>query len=399
MLPAADARTVTVVPDALVVVGDGGRILSAGPTPADCRLPETRPGAVWLPGFVDAHVHSPQTRVGGSATGPLLEWLATTVFPEEARFAERTYAEVVAAEFVDSLVRWGTTSASVFSSSHPEATELLFGEMARRGLRGHVGLTLMDRGAPPELLLGADEALEAARSLAERWDGYEGRLRFSVTPRFALSCTPALLRGAGALAAELGLPVQTHLSENRIEIAETCAAFPDSRDYLAVYADHGLLGPRSLFAHCIWLDDDAWGRMAAASAAVAHCPDSNFFLGSGCMDLAAAHRHGVRVGLGTDVGAGRTFSLRRIAARAYDVALVREAQVDPAELLWLATVGGARALGMTDVGELAPGFAADLVAFDVPAHIDDGALLDWLCFGLDAGPAAEVYVNGVSVHR
>jgi len=269
--------------------------------------------------------------------------------------------------------------------------------MARRGLRGHVGLTLMDREAPPEVLLAAEPALEACQALVERWDGHdEGRLRFAITPRFGLSCTPRLLRGAGDLATACDLPVQTHLSESKAELAATAAAFPSSADYPAVYADHGLLGPRSLFAHCVWLEDHQWDRLAAAEASVAHCPDSNFFLGSGCMDLAAATARGVRLGLGTDVGAGRTFSLRRVAARAYDAALIHGGSVSAEELLWLATTGGAAAMGLADqVGRLAPGLEADLVAFDAPPHLTtEAALLEWVVFGLDAGPAAAVYVRG-----
>jgi guanine deaminase len=202
-----------------------------------------------------------------------------------------------------------------------------------------------------------------------------------VVPRFALSCSGALLRGAAELAARHGLLVQTHLSENRDELRATAAAFPDLPDYLAVYEHHGLVGARTILAHCIWLSDGEWDRVAARGAAVAHCPDSNFFLGSGCMPLAKAAARGIPIGLGTDMGAGRTFSLRRVAAAAYDAALVVEAPVAPAELLWRATAGGAAALGLDRViGRVAPGLDADLVAIDVPAGASirrgPGAALD-----------------------
>ncbi len=401
LCPDPTARRIDILEDGLLVVGAGGRIESVGPAPDDCATPETLPGAVWMPGLVDAHVHFPQTRVAGSATGPLLDWLDRTVFPEEARFAELAYARVVAAEFCDSLLRWGTTCAGVYSSSHPGATDALLAEMARRGLRGHVGLTLMDRGAPEAVTLAAQPALEALGRLTDDWHRHDdGRLEVCVTPRFALSCTPELLRGAADLAAARELPIQTHVSENKAEILATAAAFPASADYLSVYADHGLLGPRSLFAHCVWLGDAEWDAMADADAAVAHCPDSNFFLGSGCMDLSQPTRRGVRVGLGTDVGAGRTFSMRRVAARAYDAAVITGADADAEALLWLATAGGADAMGLGDrVGRLAAGYEADLVAFDVPAHLEGReALLDHVVFGLDAAPARVVCVRGAEVY-
>lgn len=408
LCPRPDEARVELIADGLLEIDAQGTIAAVTPAPTDCELPESFPGAVLLPGFVDTHVHFPQTRVLGSASGPLLPWLTRSVFPEEARFAEARYAAAVAWEFCEQLVRHGTTSAAIYSSSHPIAAELLFTELERRGLRALVGLTLMDRGAPPELLLAAGPALEACTALVERWHGRDGgRLQFCVTPRFALSCTPELLRGAAALAERHALPVQTHLAENHDEISATASAFPGSGDYLAVYDDHGLCGPRSLFAHCIHLSEGAWDRMAARGAAVAHCPDSNFFLGSGCMDLHAPTRRGVRVGLGTDVGAGRSFSLRQVMAAAHDAALIVAAsagggsrsRVSSEALLWHATRGGARALGLdrpgVRVGCLAPGYEADVVALDLPEAITDpAALCDAIAFRRDAGPARAVLVRG-----
>ncbi len=377
---------------------EGGRITAAGPAPADCSQPVTRPGAVWLPGFVDAHVHFPQTRVLGSATGPLLDWLQSTVFPEEARFRERAYASAVAEEFCGALARQGTTTAAVYSSSDPGATEVLFEAFDRWGLRGALGLTLMDRGAPEEVLLEAGAALEACEALIERWHQPSGRLRFALTPRFALSCTPALLKGAAMLAERHDLLIQTHLSENDAEIAATARAFPASAHYLGVYADHGLCHERALFAHCVHLSETEWDAMAEADAAIAHCPDSNFFLGSGCMPLRAPRSRGVRIGLGTDVGAGRSFSLRRIAAGAYDAALLTGSEADAESLLWHATLGGARAMGMgSEIGRLAPGYQADLVAIDV-GEASPERLPDALVFRHDTGPVAETWVEGERVY-
>jgi guanine deaminase len=396
LCPRADAPRFDELADATIEIDRAGRIAAVGPAPPGCTAAESYPGAVLLPGFVDTHIHFPQARVLGSASGPLLEWLARSVFPEEARFADRAYAAAVAGELCDALIAQGTTCAAIYSSSHPGATDALFGELDRRGLRGFAGLTLMDRGAPPANLLEATAALEACARLRERWHGHDrGRLSFSVVPRFALSCSEVLLRGAADFASRHDLLVQTHLSENRDELRATAAAFPDAADYLAIYEHHGLVGARTILAHCIWLSGGEWDRVAARDAAVAHCPDSNFFLGSGCMPLASATARGIRVGLGTDVGAGRTFSLRRVAASAYDAALVVGAAVAPHELLWRATTGGARALGLDRViGRIAVGFDADLVAVDVPGTATGATLIDHLLFRHDARGVRAAYVRG-----
>ena len=392
LCPSAETEEIREVADGLVHIA-GGRITAVEPAPPDCSVPVTEPGAVWLPGFVDSHLHFPQTRIIGSATGPLLDWLERSVFPEEARFRTLAYATAVAQEFCRSLLQHGTTCASVFSSSDPAATGVLFATLEQHGLRADVGLTLMDRGAPPENLVAAEPALAAAELLIRRWHG--DRLRFCVTPRFALSCTPKLLRGAADLVLKHDLPMQTHLAENPAEIAEVARQFPKHSDYLSVYADHGLCGPQSLFAHCVHLTDGAWDRLATAGAAVAHCPDSNFFLGSGCMPLAAPRSRGIRVGLGTDVGAGRSFSLRRIAQAAYDAALITGSAVTGEQLLWLATAGGARAMGLaTRVGRLAPGFDADLVALDAPADRQGPALFDALIHRFDGRPVRATWAAG-----
>jgi guanine deaminase len=259
-------------------------------------------------------------------------------------------------------------------------------------------MTLMDRSAPDAVLVPAPTALAAAEDLIQRWHEHDdGRLRYCVTPRFAPSCTSQLMKGAAALAQRHDLWIQTHVAESRAELAAVAARFPDARDYLEVYADHGLVGDKTLLAHCVWFDDVAWDAAASAGCAVSHCPDSNFFLGSGQMPLAAPLSRGIRVGLGTDVGAGRSFSLRRIVASAYDTGLLTGAEVRAESLLWLATTGGARALGVGDtVGRLAAGYEADLVAVDLlesdPRNGD--GLFEALAFRNDAGPVAATYVRG-----
>jgi guanine deaminase len=394
LAPDPEARRVELLDDALVRIDAQGMIESIAPAPSDCEVPVTWPDAVLVPGFVDVHLHFPQTRVIGSASGPLLPWLQASVFPEESRFADDDYAATVAEEFCDALIAQGTTCAAIYSSSHASATEVLFATLARRGLRAHTGLTLMDRHAPDALLRPAKDALAASLSLLERWHDHDrGRLRLSMIPRFAISCTPELMRDAAKLARAHELLIQSHISENLDEIRETLALFPGARDYLDVYEQHALIGARTILAHCIHLSEHEWSRFVQHDVAVAHCPDSNFFLGSGAMQLRAALDRGLRVGLGTDVGAGRTFSLRRVAAAAHDAALIHAAPVAPHELLWLATRGGARALGQDRLGCLAPGFEADLVAIDMPTLPLSG-LLDALLFRHDAGPVRATLVRG-----
>lgn len=396
LAPHPDQPRFELIEDALIRIDDAGRIASVEPAPADCPIPQTWPGTVLLPGFVDAHVHYPQTRVIGSASGPLLPWLQSSVFPEEARFADPDYAAAVAEEFCDQLLAQGTTLAAIYSSCHPAATDTLLATLARRGLRGITGVTLMDRAAPDDLTLAAAPALAANADLVKRWHGHDdGRLGVSLIPRFAISCTSELMRGAAAQANEHALLVQTHISENVDEIEQTRELFPDSADYLGVYEDHGLASPRLVLAHCVHLSDDEWARVAQQDLVVAHCPDSNFFLGSGCMPLHRALEAGIRVALGTDVGAGRSFSLRRIAASAYDASLVIDAPVDPEILLWLATRGGARALGQSDrIGCIAPGYDADFAIVDAPALDAKAGLVDALIFRHDAGPVRSTIVRG-----
>jgi guanine deaminase len=354
-----------------------------------------------MPGFVDTHVHFPQTRVMGSASGPLLEWLDTAIFPEEGRFKDPRYAQDVAREFCTAMARQGTTAAAVYSSSDAGATDILFQEMADRGLRGLIGLTLMDRNAPDAVLVPHEQALIEARRLIETWHGHDdGRLRFCITPRFAISCTPALLRGAAELAREYDLVMQTHISENRAEIEAVKALFPESDGYLSAYRDHGLLDGHSILAHCIHLTEDEWDEVGVLGACVSHCPDSNFFLGSGVMPLGKAVARDIKWGLGSDVGAGRTFSLRRVAASAFDASKLSGHDTDAQCLLWHATLGGSQVLRQADrVGRIEAGFQADLTAIPLDSSIGSGAaLFDALVFRHDSGPVAATYVRGRRVY-
>lgn len=382
--------------DGVVVVDRDGLIVAVEPfsRSAPALALDLHPH-VLVPGFSDAHLHFPQTRAIGSATGPLLDWLDRTIFPEEQRFSEEAYAREVAGEFYGRLLSAGTTCAGIYATSSPVATRVAFERAASAGLLAQIGLVLMDRGAPDPLLVPRGQALaDLAALLAAHGD--HDRLRLAVTPRFALSCTPELLQDAARFAADNALLVQTHLSENTGECDATLAAFPGSADYLGVYERFGLAGERSLFAHAIHLSPSEWDRLAASRSRLVHCPDSNFFLGSGRMRLREALRRAIPVGLGSDVAAGRTFDMRRIAASAYDTALAERDPVTPEELFSLVTWGGAAVLGFGDrTGALTPGRRADMAVLAVPGYAksaDD--VLRHALFASDATPVVRTYLAG-----
>lgn len=406
LTPVRGADALLHVPDALLVVDADGKIetlrpVSDGPFPG---FVHDLSGSLVVPAFVDAHLHVPQTRVIGSASGPLLDWLSSTVFPEEARFHDRAYADEVADEFVGRCLAVGTGTVAAFSSSSATATAAAFDALLARGLRGVVGLTLMDTRCPDALAVPADRAIAEARDLCDRYHGADdGRVAFAVTPRFAISCTETMMRRAGELARERDLIVQTHVAENEREGAETLELFPWAKDYLDVYDKMGLLGARTLLAHSIHLSDAEWDRVAERRASVVHCPDSNFFLGSGRMRLAEATKRGVGVALGSDVAAGRSFDMRRAIAHAYDNALAIGEPPTLDALLRAATLGGAEALGWADrTGSLEPGKEADFAVLALPRWMDRSARKEALraaCFGSDFAPVRRTYVRGRLVFR
>ena len=313
---------------------------------------------VLLPGFVDTHVHFPQVRVIGELGLPLLDWLDQCALPEEQRLAEVPYASGVATDFVAGLARAGTTTALVFGSHYAAAVDCLFAEAARVGLRVTAGLVVSDRRLPEPLLTTPDRALAGGLALADRWHGV-GRLRYAVTPRFTLSCGPDLLAScATLLQAVPGALFTSHLNENHVEVA-VVKSLEGAPDYLSTYERHGLVGPRSVLAHNVHPTASEVERLAAAGASVAHCPSSNLALGSGLFPFARHVGRGVRVALGSDVGAGVGFSLFKeglLASLVQQVLGTHGVRLGPTHLLWLATRAGADALGLGDlVGDLGVG--------------------------------------------
>lgn len=359
-------------PDGLVICADG-RIQAVGPYAALAHrlppgtVPVHYPDALICAGFIDAHVHYVQTGIIGAYGDCLLDWLEDYTFVAEQSFADPARASAMAEVFCDELLRNGTTSAAVFCAVYPASVDALFEASERRGMRMVAGKVLMDRNAPAELLDTPQRAYDESTALIDRWHG-RGRALYAITPRFAPTSSEAELDAAGSLRrAHPGTYVQSHLSECADEVAWVRELFPERSDYLDVYAHHGLAGRGSIFAHGVHLTDDEWARLHETGTALAHCPTSNLFLGSGLFDLAAAKdpRRPIEVALGTDVGAGTSFSMLTTMNEAYKVAALRGTHVRAVKAFYLATLGAARALGLADrIGTLAPGSEADIVVLD-----------------------------------
>lgn len=329
-------------------------------------------GKLIAPGFVDMHVHYPQTDVIGAPAAGLLPWLENYTFPHETRFSDPEHAREVAGFFFDELARHGVTTALTFATSHPASVDAAFEEARARGLRFITGKVLQDRHSPDGVRDETEQSLIDTESLIQRWHGVD-RLGYAITPRFAPTSTPAQLRGAGELAAKYGdVWIQSHVAENRDEVRWAAELFPDSRSYLGVYDDFGLLRKRAVYAHCIHLDQADRELMARTGTVAAVSPTSNLFLGSGFFDYAAADAAGMGYGLASDVGGGTSFSPFHTMLAAYCVGREGHTKtglsLTPGQLWWQHTAGAARALGLEGVvGNLQPGSEADFVVLDPQA--------------------------------
>ncbi|MCL1860190.1 MAG: guanine deaminase [Proteobacteria bacterium] len=357
-------------PDGLLLVRDG-HVLDCGPAaelepglPMNVRRVDCS-GKLILPGFIDTHTHSAQTEIIASYGEQLTTWLEKYAWPAEARHADPAYAAAGAGFFCDQLLRHGTTTAMVFTTVHPASADALFEAARARRMRMIAGKVLMDRNCP-EFLRDTHTVGDAqSRALIEKWHGRE-RLAYAVTPRFAPTSTEEQMRRAGRLFGEVpGLYLQTHLAEQRAEVAWAMWLYPGARSYLDIYERFGQLGARSMFAHCVWLDDEDRCRMAARGASMSFCPTSNLFLGSGLFDLGRARDFGLRVGLGSDVGAGTSFSMLQTLNEAYKVLQLAGQTLTPEAGFYLATLGGARALYLdAHIGNFLPGREADFIVLD-----------------------------------
>ena len=370
---AGDASAVEYLPDAITVL-QGDRVHAVGA--ADALLPTLGPdvlvddqrGRMLVPGFVDTHVHYPQVDVIASYGTQLLDWLNRYTFPAELAFAERAHADAAAEFFLDRLLENGTTTAAVFCTVHPQSVDAFFTASEARGLGMIAGKCLMDRHAPDGLTDTADTGYRDSKALIERWHGH-ARSRYAITPRFAPTSTLPQMQAMGQLAREHpDVYIQSHVAENRAEIAWVNELFPGHRSYLDVYDHYGLLRDRAIYAHCIHLDDADRARMTAAGATPSFCPTSNLFIGSGLYNLQQALAAGNAVSVGTDIGGGTSYSMLRTLGEAYKVQQLLGTSLSPAYALYLATLGGARALSLDDeIGSIMPGKFADFALLDPAA--------------------------------
>ena len=366
----ADAPGVRFRPDHWLLVEDG-RIAGAQPATASDGGPDAswqridHQGRLILPGFIDTHVHSPQLDVIASHGAALLDWLARYTFPAEQRYADPAVAEAGAARFVEALFAHGTTAAVVFPTVHKVSADALFAAAQKRGMRLIAGKVLMDTNAPDGLRDDVENAERDCAELIARWHGRD-RLAYAVTVRFAGTSTREQLAMAGRLCAKHpGVYMQTHVAENTDEVRWIAGLFPEARSYLDVYERHGLLHPRAVLAHGIWLDDRDRALLHERGAQIAFCPSSNLFLGSGLFDWQAAADAGVAVSIASDVGGGTSLSMLRTLADGYKVQSLRGLRLSAWKLLHTATRGAAQALGLVgEIGSLDAGCVADLTVWD-----------------------------------
>lgn len=353
------------------VVVEGGRIVAVGTADAMRTAYPTAQVVDYgdkliSAGFVDAHVHYPQTGIIASWGKRLIDWLNSYTFPEEMRFGDRAYADQISATYLDLTAKHGVTTMASYCTIHPESVDAFFEAAQARGQRVIAGKTCMDRNAPDSLRDTPQSAYDNSKALIERWHGVD-RISYAITPRFSPTSTPEQLEALGSLWADHpDCLMQTHLSEQTDEIAWVAELFPEARDYLDTYEQFGLLGEKGLYGHAIHLEDREKDRLREVGAGLVHCPTSNTFIGSGLFDMGGLMAAGQRVGLASDTGGGSSFSMLRTMASAYEVGQLRHNPLHAAELMWLATQGSARALHMEDkIGNLAVGLEADLVVLDL----------------------------------
>lgn len=325
-------------------------------------------GKMIVPGFIDTHIHYPQSEMVGAYGEQLLEWLNKHTFPAERRYNDIEYAREMSAFFIKQLLRNGTTTALVFGTVHPESVDALFEAAHNINMRMIAGKVMMDRNAPDYLLDTAETSYTQSKALIERWHR-NGRLLYAITPRFAPTSTPEQLAMAQRLREEYpDTYLHTHLCENKDEIAWVKSLYPDRKNYLDVYHHYGLTGKNSVFAHCVHLEEQEWDCLRDSGSSIAFCPTSNLYLGSGLFNLKKAWHKQIKVGMGTDIGAGTTFNMLQTLNEAYKVMQLQGCRMSAYEAFYLATLGGAKALGLDDIiGNFNVGKEADFVVLEPTA--------------------------------
>jgi guanine deaminase len=404
-----DPASYKYIEDGAILVS-GGRIKATGTysevsgKSQGVPVADHRPNLI-LPGFIDPHIHFPQVQVIGSYGAQLLDWLNTYTFPEELKYSDPGHAKRMSSHFFDELIRHGTTTAVAFCTAHKTSAEAFFAEAQKRSMCMIGGKVMMDRNAPEALCDTPQQSYDDSKALIAEWHGRD-RLHYAITPRFAITSSEAQMQAAGALMAEFpDLHMQTHLSENRAECEFSCSLFPFARDYTDIYEHYGMLGPKSLFGHCIHLSDRETGVLAETSSVAVFNPTSNLFLGSGLFDLERLRAAGVRDAVATDVGGGTSYSMLRTMDEAYKILQLQGQKLPPLMSYYMMTLGNARALGLESrIGQMSVGADADLVVLDsraTPAMALRSATLNTLAEELfvlqtmgDDRSVAETYVAG-----
>ncbi|KAI8071455.1 guanine deaminase [Gongronella butleri] len=383
---------------------------------ADYQLHQLGEHEFLIPGFVDTHAHAPQHVFAGSGMElPLLDWLNTYTFPSEAKFADENYAESMYLKTVGRFLRNGTTTCSWFASIHLGACQRLVDIISELGQRAFVGKVNMDQNSPDYYVETTEASLKETRQFIEYVKSKGSNLITPVvTPRFAISCTSDLMRGLADLAKEYKLPIQSHLCENPDEITFARSLFPDCASYTDIYHQHGLLGPETYMAHCVHMTDDEVELLAKTETGVAHCANSNFSLQSGVCDVQRLLRHGIKVGLGTDVAGGFSPSILDAIRAGFWASKMNKiiqrdmhknnayAILQPAELLYLATLGGAQVLGLDNsIGNFCVGKSfdalwvdADRGSIDLLGDLTPFQKLEKFLFNGSSENLIHVYVNG-----
>ena len=345
--------------------GDTNDLIDHIPSSIEIRYHEQ---GLIMPGMVDTHVHYPQCEIIASYGSQLIEWLEKYTFPAEMQFEDLQKAKTIASFFLDELLKNGTTTALVFGTVHKQSVDAFFEVALQRNLRMICGKVLMDRNAPTSLCDTAESGYIESKALIERWHN-KARLGYAITPRFAPTSTEQQLSKAGQLLSEFpDVHLHTHISENVSECEWVQSLFPCNKDYLDVYDQFGLLGRRSVFAHAIHLSEREWQRLAETKSNIAFCPTSNLFIGSGLFPMDQARKHGIEVGLGTDIGGGDSFSILRTINEAYKVQQLQGFNMSALDSLYLSTLGGAKALNLHHhIGNFETGKEADFVVLDYKA--------------------------------
>ncbi len=357
------------IEDGAVVIRDGKIVMIGEWSPERANAPgheviDHRPNLI-LPGLIDCHIHYPQMQVVGSYAAALLEWLDTYTFPEESRFRDPAYAGRIASAFFDELIRHGTTTAATFCTTHPSSVDAFFSEAARRNMLMLGGKMMMDRNAPEGLLDTPQSSYDDSKALLAKWHG-KGRARYVISPRFAITSTPAQMEVAETLAREHpDVHIQTHTSENLAEVEYARELYPNLPDYVGIYERYHLLGPRTLLGHCIHLSHRETEVIAETGSVAVFCPTSNMFIGSGLFDYERLHKHGVRIAVATDIGGGTSYSMLKTLDEGYKVLQLRGQRLNPLQSFFMMTLGNARALSLEGtIGSLVRGADADLVVLN-----------------------------------